>query len=66
MAPTSTVIIKELAGHAAPQLDPVQTFIMERIGFFTNMWIAIWWITLAVLIFKLWYDYRQHTHGARR
>jgi hypothetical protein len=67
MESTSTLIVlKELAGHAQPELDALQTFIMSHIVPITNAWIAVWWMTAAVLVLKLWHEYKQQRHTKDR
>lgn len=64
MEATSTLIVlKELAGHAPVTLDPLQVFILQHIGFFTNFWIVVWWLTAAVLVAKFVREYRAHRNN---
>jgi hypothetical protein len=65
-ATTTLIVLKQLAGHVPPHLDPLQSFIERHIDTITNLWISVWWITALILLYKLWHEYkeqRKNGHG---
>lgn len=58
-ATTSLIVLKELAGHAPTTLDPLQQFIHAHYGAFQLFWIVLWYVTAAVLLITLWYEYKR-------
>lgn len=56
---TTFIVLKELAGHPSPKLDTLQTFLMDHMASAQSFWFAVWAVTAAVLIAKLWYEYKE-------
>lgn len=46
--------LKELAGNGLPSLNPMQEALLPYVGGFENMWWAVWFVTLAVVIYYAW------------
>jgi|GEM_PF-2116232 len=58
-ATTTYLVIKQLAGHLPPHLDPLQQIIADHIDLVTNLWISVWWMTAFVLLYHLWQEYKE-------
>jgi hypothetical protein len=55
---TSLIVLKELAGHPVPQLDPIQQFLAAHYPLVQGAWIALWCMTSIVVLANLWYEYK--------
>lgn len=56
-ATTTLIVLKELAGHSPTSLDPIQQFIMSHYSVIHACWVVLWFVTAAVLLGKLGYEY---------
>ncbi len=54
MEPLPVVELKELAGNDLPSLSPVQEALLPYVGGFENMWWAVWFATLATVLWYAW------------
>ena len=48
------IVLKELAGNDAPSLNAIQHAFLPHLGGLMNMWWAIWFLTLIVVIRYVW------------
>ncbi len=64
-ATTTMIVLKELAGNPPPRLNDIQELLVPHVELLTNFWIAVWIMTVIVLLAMLWLEYKKHRSDTR-